>query len=364
MPGVAAAAPTPRIGSTSDVRDEADRRARAIARDVAARDGAARATTAARCRPRASDLLARRGVARIVVVRRAARALVDVGDAAATFPATPHAGRRRPPAVGTSGLGRRRPTQYAGLVKRHDRPRGRASCARAATSSPARSRRRTPAAAARAQGTSRPTSTASSYRDVDVHAARLPRRARSQIARARRAATADPRPHTRKLRCRPAAVLVGFFILAFTFAVLVSRSLQRQIDAFLVAARRLGGGDFSDRGADRRARRVRAARRASSTRCPASSSERVEELRQERARLQQAMRRIGETFASNLDRDGAAGDRRRDRGRRRRRRGRAARRCGRRGSEPLEQVALAGDVEGLEEAIRAAEAQVLETGEP
>ena len=32
--------------------------------------------------------------------------------------------------------------------------------------------------------------------------------------------------------------------------------------------------------------------------------ERLEELNQERARLQDAMRRIGETFASNLDREG------------------------------------------------------------
>jgi HAMP domain-containing protein len=41
------------------------------------------------------------------------------------------------------------------------------------------------------------------------------------------------------------ALLAGFFILAFTFAAVVSRSLQSRIAAFLHAARRLGRGDFS-----------------------------------------------------------------------------------------------------------------------
>src|ERR687885_346263 len=36
----------------------------------------------------------------------------------------------------------------------------------------------------------------------------------------------------------------------------------------------------------------------------AQLQERLEELSRERARLQEAMRRIGETFASNLDREG------------------------------------------------------------
>src|SRR5436190_615412 len=42
-----------------------------------------------------------------------------------------------------------------------------------------------------------------------------------------------------------AAVLVGFLLLACLFAVAVSRALQGQIQRFLEAARRLGGGDFS-----------------------------------------------------------------------------------------------------------------------
>src|SRR4051812_13985348 len=41
-----------------------------------------------------------------------------------------------------------------------------------------------------------------------------------------------------------AGILVGFLVLAITFALAVSRSLQAQIGEFLRAARRLAGGDF------------------------------------------------------------------------------------------------------------------------
>src|SRR3954470_14931653 len=40
-------------------------------------------------------------------------------------------------------------------------------------------------------------------------------------------------------------ILLGFFLLALMSAIVVSRSLQRQIGEFLAAARRLGSGDFS-----------------------------------------------------------------------------------------------------------------------
>ena len=96
-------------------------------------------------------------------------------------------------------------------------------------------------------------------------------------------------------------ILAGFFILAFTFALLVSRSLQRQIDAFLQAARRLGSGDFTvevpTEGHDEFA-----ALGEEFNKMSRQLEERLEELNQERARLQDAMRRIGETFAANLDR--------------------------------------------------------------
>ena len=55
-------------------------------------------------------------------------------------------------------------------------------------------------------------------------------------------------------------VLGGFLVLAFAFALTVSRSLQSQIQRLLDAARRLGSGRLLDRGADRGQRRVRRAR--------------------------------------------------------------------------------------------------------
>jgi diguanylate cyclase (GGDEF)-like protein len=156
-------------------------------------------------------------------------------------------------------------------------------------------------------------------------------------------------------------ILAGFFVLAFTFALLVSRSLQRQIDSFLQAARRLGSGDFSTEvpttGHDEFA-----ALGEEFNKMSRQLAERLEELNQERARLQEAMRRIGQTFASNLNReglldivvqtavDGVEADA-----------GRASVRPN--ANAPLEQIARDGRIDGLEEAIRAAEAKVLETGE-
>jgi diguanylate cyclase (GGDEF)-like protein len=157
------------------------------------------------------------------------------------------------------------------------------------------------------------------------------------------------------------AILAVFLVIAFAFATVVSRSLQGQIGRFLAGAKRLGGGDFSTpvptEGKDEFA--------ALGQEFNAMASEletRLEELRQERARLQESIRRIGETFASNLDRDALlqivvntsvdavnAGA------------GRATSR--ERPGAPLQQRAVAGDVRAHGEAIRAAEAQALDTGE-
>jgi diguanylate cyclase (GGDEF)-like protein len=159
-----------------------------------------------------------------------------------------------------------------------------------------------------------------------------------------------------------AAILIGFFILAFTFAVLVSRSLQRQILAFLEAARRLGSGDFSAQ-VPTVGRDEFAALGGEFNEMARQLEEREEDLRQERMRLQSAMRRIGEAFASNLDRDalleivvrtavdGVAATA-----------GRATVRTD--AADPLRQVTTVGDPSGLEEAVRAAEARVLETSDP
>jgi diguanylate cyclase (GGDEF)-like protein len=98
------------------------------------------------------------------------------------------------------------------------------------------------------------------------------------------------------------AILGGFLLVAFGFAVLVSRSLQKEIGGFLAAARRLGEGDFSEpvrvEGQDEFA-----ALGGEFNKMSAQLEARLAELREQRTRLESALRRVGETFASNLDRD-------------------------------------------------------------
>jgi diguanylate cyclase (GGDEF)-like protein len=98
------------------------------------------------------------------------------------------------------------------------------------------------------------------------------------------------------------AILLGFLALACFLAMLVSRSLQGQIAKFLGAARLLGGGDFSTQvpieGRDEFAQLGEEFNKMSR-----ELSERLEELRQERQRLERSIRRSGEAFAVKLDRD-------------------------------------------------------------
>jgi len=157
-------------------------------------------------------------------------------------------------------------------------------------------------------------------------------------------------------------VLVGFLVLAFGFALAVSRSLQAQIGRFLDAARRLGGGDFSVEvptdGNDEFAELGEEINKMSR-----QLEARLEELRQERQRLESTIRRIGETFASNLDReglleivvrtavDGVGAD------------------CGRAAirddvDAPLLERARAGFAAGHERALEAAERAALASGRP
>jgi diguanylate cyclase (GGDEF)-like protein len=95
--------------------------------------------------------------------------------------------------------------------------------------------------------------------------------------------------------------IVTFLVLAFSFSVLASRALQGQISRFLEAARRLGSGDFSApitaEGNDEFAALAVEFNNMSS-----QLETRLDELSQERIRLRKSIRRIGETFASNLDR--------------------------------------------------------------
>jgi diguanylate cyclase (GGDEF)-like protein len=95
--------------------------------------------------------------------------------------------------------------------------------------------------------------------------------------------------------------VAGFLVLAFAFSILAARELEGQLGRFLHAARRLGSGDFSSRvpveGHDEFAALGEEFNKMSS-----QLESRLDELQQERARLRESIRRIGQTFASNLDR--------------------------------------------------------------
>lgn len=103
-------------------------------------------------------------------------------------------------------------------------------------------------------------------------------------------------------RLTAASILLGFFLIAIACAVLVSRTLQQQIAAFLAAARRLASGDFSAQvptvGHDEFAELGEEFNKMSK-----ELESRLAQLSQERKRMQDSMLRLGEAVASGLDRD-------------------------------------------------------------
>jgi diguanylate cyclase (GGDEF)-like protein len=156
-------------------------------------------------------------------------------------------------------------------------------------------------------------------------------------------------------------VLLGFLVLAFAFALTVGRTLQAEVQRLLVAAQRLGRGDFSvavpAEGNDEFA-----ALGKEFNSMARQLEARLEELQRERARLQEAIRRVGESFAAGLDRvglleivvqtavDGVGAS--------------AGRATMRRGTdERLREVASAGDPAAFERALHAAEAAVIDAGQ-
>jgi diguanylate cyclase (GGDEF)-like protein len=156
-------------------------------------------------------------------------------------------------------------------------------------------------------------------------------------------------------------VLIGFLVLAFAFALTVSRTLQGEIQRLLVAAQRLGRGDFSvavpAEGNDEFA-----ALGKEFNSMARELKGRLEELQRERARLQEAIRRVGESFAAGLDRvglleivvqtavDGVGAAV-----------GRATMRQGE--DELLHEVARAGEPDTFARALHAAEAAVIDAGQ-
>ena len=161
-------------------------------------------------------------------------------------------------------------------------------------------------------------------------------------------------------RILAAAFIAAFLALAFLFSVVASRGLQRQLARFLQAARRLGSGDFSEpvpiEGRDEFAELGQEFNSMS-----AQLEKRLDELSQERGRLREAIRRIGQTFASNLDRqallelalktaiDAAQASA-----------GRVSARSA--DAEPLAEAAREGKFDGVESAVYQAEHAALDDG--
>jgi len=154
---------------------------------------------------------------------------------------------------------------------------------------------------------------------------------------------------------------VGFLALAFVFAVIVSRTLSSEVQRLLYAAQRLGRGDFSvSVPADGNDEFAALGKEFNSM--ARQLEARLEDLRRERGRLQEAIRRVGESFARGLDRvgvleivvqtavDGVGASS-----------GRATMR--RRADAPMEEVAHTGDPNAFHRALHAAEAAVMDAGE-
>jgi diguanylate cyclase (GGDEF)-like protein len=340
--------------------DEAHDRAliagRAIARDVPFAT-AIRRNNAEALQTRAADLLRRGGVKRIVVVRGTNRALVDVGNASATFPASIRLvdGSRQFGSLETSVI---TPGAYARSVQRTTglevllmREGGEVLT----STLPGADKVAVPETP---QG-GHATINGQKYRTFAfVVDGFLGSRVKVDLFASQAALTT----RARRGRLVGGLLFAAFLLIAVLFGLLISRSLQSQMGRFLQAARRVGGGDFSSpvptEGNDEFA-----ALGVEFNKMSRQLQDRLSDLRSERARLQTAMRTIGETFASNLDRealleivvraavDGVDADA-----------GRASVRPTL--TDPLEQVAITGSAKGLNEAIRAAEANVLETGEP
>ncbi len=159
-----------------------------------------------------------------------------------------------------------------------------------------------------------------------------------------------------------AVILLGFLLLAIACAMLVSRTLQREIARFLTAARKLGAGDFSAQ-VPTAGRDEFAALGEEFNKMSGELERRLAELTQERGRVQSSMRRLGEAVASNLDRDallelvvrtavdGVGAD--------------AGRACVRvNGDITLDERSRVGNLHGVETALLSVEADALNSGSP
>ncbi len=265
---------------------QASLRARAVAGDLAL-------TPPARLQARANALAARDGLARMTVSIGGAKK-VDLGDHTAIAPgiALVRAAPTRPARTVVAS------TLTAGDFARDLAGSGAQVVVRSggetlASTLPAAAGRTLP----RARGTIRIGNT--TYQVVTVRLAGFDN---APITVSLLSNTRTPGGAVGTDRLLAAVFIAGFLILAFFFSLLASRALHGQLARFLDAARRLAGGDFSSpvptSGRDEFALLGEEFNNMSR-----QLERRVAELEQERARVRQSIRRIGEAFASGLDRD-------------------------------------------------------------
>lgn len=164
----------------------------------------------------------------------------------------------------------------------------------------------------------------------------------------------------RQSRALIVLLLLGFMLIALTLAWFLARSLHGQLASFLQGARRIGAGDYASRvptvGHD-----DFAALGEEFNKMSAELESRERDLMIERERLRRALRRLGEAFASGLDRrrllevavaamcEGVAADA-----------GRAWARSGPDGG--MEVVVTSGDVAAADTAMAGVEAHAFEVG--
>ena len=98
-----------------------------------------------------------------------------------------------------------------------------------------------------------------------------------------------------------AVVVAGFFAIALIAVLLIFRSLQGYVREMLGAARRIGGGDFSSK-VPVAGRDEMAGLASEFNRMSGRLSDQMDDLRRQRVEIERSVRRIGEAFASGLDR--------------------------------------------------------------
>jgi diguanylate cyclase (GGDEF)-like protein len=351
------------INLYDEARDKAARTAVVVGGD-ARLAGALRGGDPMGSRARAQALLGRTGARRIVVLGAKGQVLVDVGNRAqAVFPATQQLVEPGSRPFGRLLVSTETASRYA---KRAKRLADLEVVVRNGDSVWATTLRgvRKPGVLPRGQGEVEVG--AEHYRVAAFRAAAFPRqRVRVSVLDAGSSTSSA----VRRSRLLTGAILAGFFLIACFCAILASRTLQHQIERFLEAARRLGNGDFSAK-VPIRGRDEFAALGQEFNKMSSQLEAQLGELREQRVHLERTMRRIGEASAANLDRDAlleivartAVEGIDADGGRATLRDDAAAGRNGH--DDVLRTAARVGSVDGIEAAMRMAEAQVLREGIP